>query len=540
VSQTTVFAIGRWMPLHLGHKQFLVKLATQFDRLVIGIGSCYENGTPCNCIPAVEREKLLLKMLHTEGLTNVTVIPVQDRPTFEEWIDDVCTVCRRFDVTHFCTGNKEDILDVMEQMGITLDVDMINPEDGSDFPFHATDIRNAILNGETDKLDGMIPAEIKPMVLSQVAREIRMANAGEGQEFIPGRQTVDTVLVVRNADNNTASVLIGRRQAHKIDFPGAWAIPGSAIEEFESPINAATRSFLSETGLQVTVSDNTEEPARVTVDSLGGREALMHFIGIYASPDERINGTRGGGSQCFAICIDDDTDSILPLLHSSRDLDDLMFIDVNDVCHTDFAFDQKRMIFDTLDRLSIPYDNGELLQACDENGNPTGGVSRADAHANGILHAASHTFIYKWDDDKLMILLQRRSAHKDSYPGMLDTSSAGHMEFGSDFLETAQKELFEELGLTVDADALTPLFMQTVHLDNAFHHKRFIDNEVNMVYALELNVDPASLTLQPAEVSEAVWMSADEILEQIDRDDTELCMRPDEIKRVIAELKARV
>ena len=37
---TTVLAIGRWMPILLGHKRFLVDLAKNCDRLVIGIGSC--------------------------------------------------------------------------------------------------------------------------------------------------------------------------------------------------------------------------------------------------------------------------------------------------------------------------------------------------------------------------------------------------------------------------------------------------------------------------------------------------------------------
>ena len=107
-----VFAIGRWMPIHLGHKNFLVKLAREYDRLIIGIGSCYENGTPRNCIPAAEREKLLRKVLETEGIpaSRVRIVPIRDRETFEEWIDDVVRVCRRYHVTHFCTGNKEDIL----------------------------------------------------------------------------------------------------------------------------------------------------------------------------------------------------------------------------------------------------------------------------------------------------------------------------------------------------------------------------------------------------------------------------------------------
>ena len=30
----SVLAIGRWMPIHLGHKQFLVNLAKEYDLLV--------------------------------------------------------------------------------------------------------------------------------------------------------------------------------------------------------------------------------------------------------------------------------------------------------------------------------------------------------------------------------------------------------------------------------------------------------------------------------------------------------------------------
>ena len=32
--------------------------------------------------------------------------------------------------------------------GITLDMELINPEEGSDFPYHATDIRNMIIQGD--------------------------------------------------------------------------------------------------------------------------------------------------------------------------------------------------------------------------------------------------------------------------------------------------------------------------------------------------------------------------------------------------------
>ncbi len=47
------------MPIHYGHKRFLVKLAkTQsLKKVVVMIGSCFENGRQRYCVSAVEREK---------------------------------------------------------------------------------------------------------------------------------------------------------------------------------------------------------------------------------------------------------------------------------------------------------------------------------------------------------------------------------------------------------------------------------------------------------------------------------------------------
>ena len=526
------------MPIHLGHKGFLVKLTKSFDRLIIGIGSCYENGTPRNCIPAVEREKLLLKMLKTEGITNATIIPVEDRETFDEWIQDVCRICERYQVTHFCTGNKEDILDVLTEKGITLDVEMINPEDGSDFPYHATDIRNAILNGETEKLDTMIPQEIKPMVLEQIAREILCASRGEGQAFIPGRQTVDLILIVKNRADQKNYVLIGKRNTEKIDFPGAWAIPGSAIREFESPIDAAIRSFLAETGIELVLEDNTSEPAYVSVKTLDSLPARLHFTGIYASPDESINGTRGGGSQCFALYIDGDIQAIAKHFHPIKDMVELKFTDVDDIHALALAYDQKRMVLDAFVRLGIAYDNGEELAAFAADGTALNtGVSRTKAHREGVLHGASHVFFYKKENSRLFFLLQKRSACKDSFPGCLDMTSGGHVEKGYDFLSTALKEVKEELGITLDASALKPLFTQSIIYEAEFHGKPFFDREINVVYAVNQNVDTNSLTLQPEELSELIWLDANEILERLEQNDPTICLNREEFSKIVSALE---
>ncbi len=539
-NKTAVFAIGRWMPIHLGHKSFLVKLAKSYDKLIIGIGSCYENGTPRNCIPAVEREKLLRKMLHTEGIENAIILPIEDRETFEEWIDDVCAVCAEYHVTHFCTGNKEDILDVLKEKNITLDVEMINPEDGSDFPYHATDIRNAILNKEWDKLEYMIPHEIKPMVLKQIAKEIELAAKGEGQAFIPGRQTADMIFIVKDKNDQKNYLLIGKRNAQKIDFPGTWAIPGGGIKTFESPLQAAARCFLAETGLEAELIDNTEEPSVISLKNLHSQIAKMHFIGIYASADERINGSRGGASQCFAIYIDGDKDEIQSILRSTHDMDELAFLDIDRLYETTLAYDQKRMVIDALVRLGIAYDNGELLERFREDGTPCGeGVSRTLAHTEGIFHGASHTYVCKRENGELWFLLQRRSANKDSYPLCLDISSAGHIEAGSSFRETAAKELREELGVTVPQEEFIELFTQKIEAESEFRGKKFIDKEFNTVYLLPRSFSLDELSFQPTEVQEALWVSEKEILKRLDAKDETLCLTAEEFGKVLRTVREK-
>ena len=120
-----VAAIGRWMPPHNGHKLFLTKLAKadEFEKLIIMIGSCYEGGDRSHCITATEREKMLRLIMSKENVPEekYEIVPVPDVPTFEEWISNVLEVCKEHKVTHFCTGNKEDILDVLARRGETFE-----------------------------------------------------------------------------------------------------------------------------------------------------------------------------------------------------------------------------------------------------------------------------------------------------------------------------------------------------------------------------------------------------------------------------------
>ena len=203
------------------------------------------------------------------------------------------------------------------------------------------------------------------------------------------------------------------------------------------------------------------------------------------------------------------------------------------------AYDQKRMLYNALRQFGIAYDNGEYLEVLSDDGYPTGKrVSRSEAHIEGILHGAAHTYVFRTENGVLQCLLQRRAACKDSYPGCFDISSAGHIEAGSSFIETAEKELFEELGIRASFDDFTELFVQRVHIIDSFRGKTFIDNEIDKVYALNFAPRIDDMILQPEEVSEVIWVSVDDILKKLENNDPEYCLNREEFIKAVEKFRS--
>ena len=65
----------------------------------------------------------------------------------------------------------------------------------------------------------------------------------------------------------------------------------------------------------------------------------------------------------------------------------------------------------------------------------------------GLDISMSYVWILRETDKGTEVLLQKRSANKDSYPGLYDTSSAGHVIAGDAPIVSAIRELHEELGI---------------------------------------------------------------------------------------------
>ena len=175
----------------------------------------------------------------------------------------------------------------------------------------------------------------------------------------------------------------------------------------------------------------------------------------------------------------------------------------------------------------------EILDIVDEQGRPTGQtVPRAVAHAEGIRHRTSHVWILRRHAGRVEVLLQMRCQAKDSFPGCYDISSAGHIPAGCDFVESALRELREELGVTVPADALQECGVRHFTFEDVFHGRLFKDNQVSKVFCLWLDKDAEDFTVQKEEIDYVRWFGLEEAIEAVKNDTIPNCIYLEELEMV--------
>lgn len=143
----------------------------------------------------------------------------------------------------------------------------------------------------------------------------------------------------------------------------------------------------------------------------------------------------------------------------------------------------------------------EHFDVLDSSGALTGrSAPRSLVHSEGLLHRAVHVWLFSPSTGEL--LLQERAACKDSWPGRWDVSSAGHVSAGGSALDAAVRELDEELGVAVGPSRLRFLYTHFETLESEQRGRRFINNEFNEVYLLEIDaqersrLDPAAAVLR--------------------------------------------
>ncbi len=134
--------------------------------------------------------------------------------------------------------------------------------------------------------------------------------------------------------------------------------------------------------------------------------------------------------------------------------------------------------------------NSELLSVVDENDHVIDTLPRYQIHASGLRHRAVHILVFNENEE---LFLQKRSFNKDHNKGLWDTSAAGHVDTGEDYITSAIREAKEELGVNI-ADKLKPLFKLSPTLQ--------LGMEFIQVYQCNHN---GPFTLNPKEIDQGDW-----------------------------------
>ncbi len=134
----------------------------------------------------------------------------------------------------------------------------------------------------------------------------------------------------------------------------------------------------------------------------------------------------------------------------------------------------------------------ELFDVVDEQDLVTGQALRREVHARGWRHRAVHLLVINAAGQ---VFLQKRSMTKDLFPGIWDSSAAGHVGAGEDYDGTALRELEEELGCRPQRPP-QPLFKIEARAETG--------QEFVWVYRVR---DEGPFTLQAEEIECGDWFS---------------------------------
>ncbi|MFR7717554.1 MAG: NUDIX domain-containing protein [Lachnospiraceae bacterium] len=188
----------------------------------------------------------------------------------------------------------------------------------------------------------------------------------------------------------------------------------------------------------------------------------------------------------------------------------------------------------------------ELFDVCDETGAVTGKVTeRSVAHTAGLMHRTAHIWVVREQsaaesEGCYELLMQKRSLRKNSFPGCYDVSSAGHIKAGDDYLESALRELSEELGIVAAPQELEYVGrFDSGDILAEFDGRSFHDREISAVYVYRKPVDAAALKLQEEEVDAVKWMPYETVLQAARSGDPDFCVNERELKLLGEYLDAK-
>ena len=147
----------------------------------------------------------------------------------------------------------------------------------------------------------------------------------------------------------------------------------------------------------------------------------------------------------------------------------------------------------------------EFVDELDSNAKPTGRViTKSFAHENKIFHGEVNVFVI---NKKKELLLQKRSRHKKSHPGLWG-GLAGHVESGETFETAALREIYEEIGVKLKRENLVNMGLEKWIED---YQRAWMQ-----LYLAVIDKPESAFTPQPDEVECVKWFTLDEFQNRVD------------------------
>jgi isopentenyl-diphosphate delta-isomerase len=141
----------------------------------------------------------------------------------------------------------------------------------------------------------------------------------------------------------------------------------------------------------------------------------------------------------------------------------------------------------------------------DENDEPVGTAPIEEVYQKGLRHRVARVMV---EDGEGNIALQKRSSTIIGYPGCWDNSAGGHVDEGESYKQAAERELFEEIGVKDELQAVGGFSTNVVDNDR-------IVNRFSRVFKVTVDRD-ISFVVHKREVSEVRWFSIEQVKKLIE------------------------
>ncbi|MBC8500413.1 MAG: NUDIX domain-containing protein [Nanoarchaeota archaeon] len=148
----------------------------------------------------------------------------------------------------------------------------------------------------------------------------------------------------------------------------------------------------------------------------------------------------------------------------------------------------------------------ELAIEVDEKDNVIGVRPKEEFRNSNFIHRSSHLYLF---NSKGEFLVQKRAFVKKSYPGLFDASVSGTVRDGETYEQTLEREMKEELGISVP---YSKLFKYEFSDD--------VDKAIKTVFKATYD---GPFKLQKEEVEAVYWMSLGDIKQKMSEHPEQFC-----------------